>query len=76
MTGMQASVIIFGLLGLFFFGQCTVGCIIRLFSKHLTLGFVVGNALACGLFLFLSFVANIWAIQGQSWNNIINQLLP
>ena len=76
MTEMQASVIIFGLLGLFFFGQFTVGSIIRLFSKRLTLGFMVGNALACCLFLFLSFAANLWEIQELSWNNIYNQLFP
>ena len=76
MTEMQASVIIFGLLGLFFFGQFTVGSIIRLFTKRLTLGFMVGNALACGLFLFLSFAANIWEMQELSWNNIYNQLFP
>ena len=74
MTGMQFSTIIFGLLGFYFLGQCTIGSIIRLFSRRLTLRFVFSNALGCSLFLFLSFAANIWEIQGQSWDDIVSQL--
>ncbi|AMO56764.1 hypothetical protein GZ77_02675 [Endozoicomonas montiporae] len=75
MTEMQVSVIVFGLLGLFFLGQSTVGGLIRLFSKRLTLGFVIANAMACGLFLLLSFAASIWEIQGLKWSDVVSQLL-
>ena len=69
----QVLVLVFFLLGLYFLGQLTVGSLIRLFSRRLTLNFVLINALAFGLFMFLSTVANIWEILGLQWSDITSQ---
>ncbi|MET4694487.1 hypothetical protein [Endozoicomonas lisbonensis] len=70
MTIAQVLVLLFFLLALYFLGQLTIGSLIRLFSKRLTLGFVVMNALAFGLFILLSTVANLWDILGVEWSDI------
>ena len=70
MTIAQVLVLVFFLLGLFFLGQLTVGSLIRLFSKRLTLVFVIANAVAFGLFMLLSTAASLWDILGLEWSDI------
>ena len=74
MTIAQVLVLVFFLLGLFFLGQLTVGSLIRLFSKRLTLVFVIANAMAFCLFMLLSTVANLWDILGVEWSDITSAL--